>query len=75
MPKTTSTLKILTSHDGYTIAAKIDKLFSETETAYDITAELNQAGYDALLRTVETTIRIMRKMQPKPRGNVKRLLP
>ena len=49
------------SHAGYAVASKIDKLLDEVLQAHEITNPDNRGGYEALIRTVKSSIIIMKR--------------
>lgn len=49
-----------TAHDGYEDAAKIDEILDSVLNNHDPDDESNRLGYLALIRTVHTTLNIIR---------------
>ncbi|KKL05407.1 hypothetical protein LCGC14_2606300 [marine sediment metagenome] len=49
------------SHEGYAAAAKIDRIIDGQLQNHDPTDPDNKAGYEALIRTIHTTLNIIRR--------------
>ena len=52
---------MLTTDQGYRYAARVDVILNEALQEHDIGKAENYAGYCSLLRTLDTTLTIMRR--------------